>query len=121
MIKRGSSALLGRNVRARRNAAGLTQAELAHRLGGADATVSRLERGKFSPSQAMVEGLAKALSCKVSDLYSVTTEPTVKPAVRPSQAKLLTLTGKMSDAEIDDVVRAIKVLIKVGQRMSAIR
>jgi putative transcriptional regulator len=121
MAMKGSSGLLGRNVRARRNAAGMTQAEVAHRLGGADATISRLERGKFAPSQSMVEGIAKALGCTVADLYEAAEKAPKRPTVRPSQAKLITLTDKMTDAEVDDVVRAIRVLIRVGQRTSAIR
>lgn len=112
---------VGPQVRARRIAAGLSQAELAHRIGAADATISRLERGKFSASERMLEAIATALHCTVADLYTRAEKPPQAPAVRPAQAKLLTVTEKMTDAEIEDVVRALHILIRVGQRTSALR
>jgi hypothetical protein len=39
--------------------------------------------------------------------------------LRPAQSKLVLLTEPMSDTEIDDVVRAVKVLLRVGKRTLA--
>jgi transcriptional regulator with XRE-family HTH domain len=92
---------------------------LAHKIGSADATLSRIERGKFGPSQAMLEGLASAIGCSVKDFFEPASAASSRKAIRPSQAKLLALTSEMTDAEVDDVVRAIRTLVRVGRRTSA--
>ena len=116
--KRAVTPNVGLSIRRLRIAAGLTQAELAHRTKSADATLSRIERGKFHPSQSMLEGIAAALGCSVRDFHEPA--PKNKPkTIRPSQAKLLAMTNDMTDAEVDDVVRAIRTLVRVGRRTSA--
>ncbi|WP_243336999.1 helix-turn-helix domain-containing protein [Anaeromyxobacter soli] len=62
---------LGRRVAERRKAAGLTQAQLAERLGVTTETVSRLERGAVVPSLARLEAFASALGVDLSDLFRV--------------------------------------------------
>lgn len=66
---------LARQVRARRERAGITQAELASRSGVTVETVARLERvlrGRASananPSLDTLEGIASALGCHPADL-----------------------------------------------------
>lgn len=65
------AAIIGTNIRSRREAAGLTQRELAQRLEGVDTTmtVSRWERGAHAPSGENLEALADALGIEVADLY----------------------------------------------------
>ncbi len=118
MPKKPVTPNVGLAIRRMRIGAGLTQAELAHRMHSADATLSRIERGKFSPSQAMLEGIAAALGCSVRDFFEAVAKTPGKTP-RPAQAKLLAITADMTDAEIDDVVRAIKILVRVGRRTSA--
>lgn len=66
------------NVRQRRTALGMTQAELAskirvHRRAPDRSYVSRLEAGKTDPSLSVVRSLAKALGCRpwqlVAEVY----------------------------------------------------
>lgn len=47
---------------------GLTQVELAERVGVARVTISYLETGKRQPSMALLHRLAKALRVKVAEL-----------------------------------------------------
>lgn len=63
---------IGANIRARREAAGLTQRALARRLVGVETTmtVSRWERGRHSPSGANLGALADALDCDIADFYA---------------------------------------------------
>ena len=49
----------------RRIELGLTQVEVAERLGVPQAAVSRLEKQKHSPSIDMVEKYAEAVGCKI--------------------------------------------------------
>jgi len=54
-------ASLARKLIRRRRAAGLTQAELAHRAGIRAETLNRIERGATTPSVATVEKIDRAL------------------------------------------------------------
>jgi transcriptional regulator with XRE-family HTH domain len=71
------SAAILRDARAR---AGLTQAELAHRAGTSQATVSAYERGRKTPS---VETLVRLLAATGTRLTAM---PASAPVVRPTKA-----------------------------------
>jgi putative transcriptional regulator len=60
---------LGSNLKDVRTAAGLTQAELAERVGVSRKTINTVENGVFTPSTLLALKLAKALKCKVDDLF----------------------------------------------------
>ena len=59
---------VGKRVQARRLAAGLTQDQLARKLGVSNAHVSYLERGERGPSLHMLHKLAKTLRTTVGRL-----------------------------------------------------
>ena len=56
-------------MREARSAAGLTQAELAERVGVSRKTINTVENSVFIPSTLLAVKLAKALKCKVEDLF----------------------------------------------------
>lgn len=58
------------NIKERRRALGLTQAQLAERLGVDTETLSRFERGKHSPTLKNLARLAGLLQTTVSDLLA---------------------------------------------------
>jgi putative transcriptional regulator len=60
---------LGILLKDARSAAGLTQAELAGRVGVSRKTINTVENGVFVPSTLLALKLAKALKCKVEDLF----------------------------------------------------
>jgi putative transcriptional regulator len=60
---------LGNRLKDRRSAAGLTQAELAERVGVSRKTINTVENGVFIPSTLLALKLARALRCKVEDLF----------------------------------------------------
>jgi putative transcriptional regulator len=64
----GDSAL---NIRLKlvRTELGLTQAELAMRVGVSRKTINTVENGVFVPSTTLALKLAAALGCKVEDLF----------------------------------------------------
>lgn len=71
--KRGSQELgplLGRNVALRRKALGLTQAQLAERLGVETETISRVERGTNLISLKRLVSLSLVLETSVAELLS---------------------------------------------------
>lgn len=59
------AALIGRNVRAARTAAGLTQLELAGKCGMAMPHVSRLEKGTHLPSVNTLKKVSDALKVPI--------------------------------------------------------
>lgn len=60
---------LGVRLKEARTAAGLTQAELAERVGVSRKTVNTVENGVFIPSTLLALKLAQALKVKVEDLF----------------------------------------------------
>jgi transcriptional regulator with XRE-family HTH domain len=60
--------LLGEAVRARRKTAGFSQEKLAEKAGLSTVFISRIERGKESPSVDSLAKIARALKVKVCDL-----------------------------------------------------
>lgn len=61
---------VGQNIGARRRALGLTQAQLAERLGVDTETLSRFERGKHAPTLKNLAKLASLLETTVADLLA---------------------------------------------------
>ena len=62
--------IVGSNVRRLRKAAGVSQAELANRMGVDRAYVSGLELGQRNPTVITLWHLAQALNVRLSDLVS---------------------------------------------------
>lgn len=61
---------IGKNVRARREAAGMTQKQLAQAVGVKQAMISHIEVGERLPSLPLAIQLADALGVTVDALYS---------------------------------------------------
>jgi transcriptional regulator with XRE-family HTH domain len=64
----GTSAHIGRAIRAARETAGLTQHELGERIGVRWLTISRYERGESQVSLARLDQIARALDRHTADL-----------------------------------------------------
>jgi transcriptional regulator with XRE-family HTH domain len=106
---------IGANVRRLRVQAGLTQGQLAERAEMADATISRVERGRLEPSSTLISKLAGALRVKVDDLLGTPREPS-KARYRASVSKLVAAVDDLDDGAVDDVTKAVKLLLGVGRR-----
>ena len=57
-----------------REAAGLTQEQLARRVGVRRETVVHLENGRYNPSLKLAMDIARVLSATVEDLFAFTDE-----------------------------------------------
>ena len=66
-------------LKARRVAAGLTQAELARRVLVSRKTVNTVENGVFVPSTELALRLARALDARVEDLFALPDERAERP------------------------------------------
>ena len=77
---------LGKKIRAHRDELGLTQAELADKLGLTYSSVSQWESGRATPRTPILRQLADLFGTTVADLMGETSEP-----VRPNGAQYVTL------------------------------
>jgi XRE family transcriptional regulator, regulator of sulfur utilization len=59
---------VGPKIRELREAASLTQEDLAHEAGISTSTLSRIERGTYQPRMHTLNQLAKALKVPVAEL-----------------------------------------------------
>lgn len=100
----------GKEVKLRRKARKMTQAELGEAAGLSEVWLRRIERGTGAPSFDAIEALANALGCTVADLFS---------AMSPRDA-----TGLRVDALLSDVSDAdlpwLEDLIRVAVRRPSI-
>lgn len=60
---------IGTEIKSRREAAGLTQLELAKMLGVGQSLVAQYERGSKQPTMPIGYELAKVFGCTVDELY----------------------------------------------------
>jgi transcriptional regulator with XRE-family HTH domain len=120
MPRTPAPATLGTVVRQYRERAGLTQAQLAERAGLADATISRVERGRLHPSADLIGKLASALGVTVDDLLRRRSPPR-DPKVRASVARLVAAVEGLDDGQVDDVRKAVVLLLEAGRRSSRAR
>jgi len=89
------------HIRGWRKYRGLTQEQLASRLGVATSSVSQLETGKQGYSQPMLEAIAEALSCSVTDLLGV--DPT-------KEGEVVDLIRLINDRNRDQAIRVLRAL-----------
>ena len=76
--------LFGQAARARRNQLGITLEQLAQVSGVSTGALSKIERGRLSPSLRNAVAIAHALGCEVNDLL-----PTQSTAIHRQQDHLL--------------------------------
>jgi transcriptional regulator with XRE-family HTH domain len=71
--------MVGRNVKRLRTAAGLSQAELAERIGADRAYLSGLELGQRNPTIVTLWHIAKALGVKLKPFFDEERQPRRRP------------------------------------------
>ncbi|MGN6497169.1 MAG: helix-turn-helix domain-containing protein [Tsuneonella sp.] len=75
----GSRMKLGRAIRAKRVAAGLSLAELAARIGVALSTMSKIENGKISTSFERLDSVSRALQADLAEFMGSGTSGAIAP------------------------------------------
>lgn len=74
MAQRSSTSAVENRIRSRRQAAGLSQQELARRCGLTRQAVNAIEAGHYVPSTLVALRLAVTLGCRVEELFRLTDE-----------------------------------------------
>jgi transcriptional regulator with XRE-family HTH domain len=70
MNKEEELSKLGQTVRSIRLAKGLTQTELANRIGKDHPNINRLENGKFNPSFIFLKEVAQGLEVDIREFFN---------------------------------------------------
>lgn len=68
--------LVTNSIRSRREEVGLTQAELARRIGVTRQTLIAIEQGKYSPTLELAFQIARAFEVGLDDLFQYPTQGT---------------------------------------------
>lgn len=103
------AASVGRAIARRRIRSGLTQDEVAERLGIGNEAVSRIERGIVIPNISRLYEFASIFSCEASELLSE-----ASPRSDDQARRISLLLAELSDADRQMVVGLIEVL---GERL----
>lgn len=106
---------LGHRIARQRRAAGLTQAELAERVGVQPESISRLETGKRTVSLGTMALLSESLGLELHELFRL--RPSDSPKDK-AMGKLLWFGSRLSVAEIElilDVGAAVLMHTRIAQ------
>jgi transcriptional regulator with XRE-family HTH domain len=101
--------ILGKNSVERRRRLGLSQKELAKKLGITQDAVARMEKGTMAPKMARLPHLADALHCTVIYLFRRHEEDTEALAAHIADI-LRTVAPDDREALLDLVIHAARVL-----------
>ena len=107
MAQRSSASPVENRIRSRRQAAGLSQQELARRCGMTRQAVNAIEAGHYIPSTLVALRLAMTLGCRVEELFRLTDDRTRVEAEWVGEASI----GQLSHTRIQ--------LARVGDRLLA--
>lgn len=118
MSKPAKTSSIARNLRRLRLDAGLTQAGLAEASGVADATISRIERGRLKPTTDLAEKLAKGLRLPAARLLDDAGATQPKGSLRAAERRLLAVVRDLDEARVDDITRAVKLVLTAGRSLA---
>jgi putative molybdopterin biosynthesis protein len=107
MAQRHSASPVENRIRSRRQAAGLSQQELARRCGLTRQAVNAIEAGHYIPSTLVALRLSMALGCRVEELFRLTEE------------RIRVQAEWLGEASARDIGRTRIQLARVGDRLLA--
>ena len=98
---------IGENIRVRRRALGMSQVELARRLGLTQANVSRMESSPRGPAADLLPSVARAVSCDVRDLLGMECERDEAPqGTLDDDARAFVTSMLASDPQLELYMRS---------------
>lgn len=104
-----------RALRTQRLSAGMTQAELARQSHVTTSYVTRLERAMSAPGIDLVDRLAQALGCTVSDLLPTADPPDQTAVLRDQVRRLSEALANESDAATLSLVAQVLARISSSE------
>lgn len=110
--KRFDAKRVGRAVRFHRDAAGLTQADLAERANLAFETISRVESGREPPSLNTAVSLADAMAVSVDAVLGRGPAPKRNSGLAPELRRLLVAASRVDRAVLGHLIALCRALRK---------
>ena len=107
--------IVGESIATRRRRAGMTQEELAGKLGIASDTLSRMAKGRFAPKISRFRDIASALNCSVADLFRDADNNASARASTIAQI-LKPLPDWAQDALVELMAQAVRVMTEENKR-----
>lgn len=99
---------IAKNLLFYRKRAGLTQKELAEKLGVKNTAVSNWESGNNSVDIETLFTACKILGVSVNDMYGIYSNTEKKPALESGHDELFNLINQLSDDDLDDVLEFVR-------------
>ena len=99
------SLAIGQRIAVLRRAAGLTQEELAERVGSSKATISRLETGRERASLQRLMEIVDVLDADLQDLFV-----TVGTEGDPKADEIAEVVALLQRASVEDARRAVEII-----------
>jgi transcriptional regulator with XRE-family HTH domain len=96
---------IGKNISKKRKQLGLTQAQLAEKLGVETETLSRIERGKNIPSLSTLEKISTHLSISVAEML-------VDP-LKNNENDIFVIAGLLSELSSEDRSFVVALIKKI--------
>jgi len=104
-----TASALGKRVQRLRQKVGLSQEQLAERAGISPKNISELENGRGNPTLSSLEGLARALSISMAELFDLEHERSSPEEIR---RELQSLINEVSDEDRKIFYRLLRGLTK---------
>jgi transcriptional regulator with XRE-family HTH domain len=107
--------IIGENISKYRKAKGLTQTELAEKLGTTQFVITNYERGRNNPTAAKMPEIAKALGVTIEQLYGLKSEEGTeeqKGSSKRREIQLQKIFGELPPAKQRAVLEHAKGLSK---------
>jgi len=103
---------IGENIRKYRKALGLTQIQLAEKLGTTQFVITNYERGTNNPLTSSLPDIAKALGVSIDQLFGFGAPAELKSGVKKSsrEGKLLAAFQKLTPAQQRLILQQVEAL-----------
>lgn len=99
---------VGANIARRRRHCGMTQAELAEKLGTGADSLSRIEKGVVAPRFGRLEQIARELHCSVADLFRTPDDTLASKA-----EAIADLMGRLPESYHEDVILIFQNVVEM--------
>lgn len=103
---------MGKRIRRARDDAGMTQEELARRIGRRQASISDIENGKIEVNAVTLTILALELQKPIGYFFPDWLMKRLQPEdVKPAEAELLSLALQLSDEDLQRITIQVRALV----------
>lgn len=105
--------IVSENIRSRMKELGLTQSDLAKRIGVNQPMVSKWLSGTITPESSTQDRLCKALECSIDRLVEVSRNDKTERALKLISVQLDSIENLLKPSQVVDDNSALELLVKI--------